>query len=155
IVSTYAGGKGTRAQQQFLPNTFPTYAANPCPACPNGFTYLTSNGNSIRHAGSVQLRRRLRSGFSAEGVYTYAKSIVNAALGGRGPSQPMIAQNWLDLRAERALSAFDQRHLLTVGFQYTSGMGLHGGVLASGWFGRLFKEWTLSSQITKGTGLPL
>ena len=44
------GGKGTRAQQQFLPNTFPAGAANPCPACPSGFTYLVSNGNSTREA---------------------------------------------------------------------------------------------------------
>ena len=54
-----------------------------------------------------------------------------------------IAQNWLDLRAERALSTFDQRHLLNLQAQYTSGAGLDGGTLMSGWRGRLLKEWTL------------
>lgn len=155
IVSTYAGGKGTRAQQQFLPNTFPSPETNPCLSCPVGFTYLASNGNSIRHSGAVQLRRRLRSGFSADATYTYAKSIDNASLGGRGQSQPLIAQNWLDLRSERALSNFDQRHLLSANFQFTSGMGLRGGVLSDGWVGRFVKEWTLSTLITRGTGLPL
>ena len=38
-----------------------------------------------------------------------------------------IAQHWLNLRAERSLSTFDQRHLLIVQAQYTSGQGLEGG----------------------------
>ena len=99
MVATYLGIKGTRSVQQFLPNTFPAGAVNPCPACPSGFSYLTSNGNSTRHAGTFQLRRRLRRGLTAEVQYTWAKAIDNAALGGSGF---LIAQNWLDLRAERA-----------------------------------------------------
>ncbi len=50
VIANYLGTKGTRSQQQFLPNTFPQGAANPCPACPAGYAYLTSNGNSTRHA---------------------------------------------------------------------------------------------------------
>jgi hypothetical protein len=68
---------------------------------------------------------------------------------------PVIAQNWLNLRAERGLSSFDQRHRLTVQIQYTTGMGLGGGTLLSGWPGTLLKEWTFASQITVGSGLPL
>ena len=67
----------------------------------------------------------------------------------------MIAQNWLDLSAERGLSTFDQRHLLSVQMQYTTGMGIGGGTLLSGWRGALFKEWTVRTQITAGSGLPL
>ncbi len=155
MVATYTGSKGTRAQQQFLPNTYPAGAVNPCPACPSGFTYLTSNGNSIRHAGMIQLRRRLRSGFTAELQYTFSKSIDDAALGGKGQGGALIAQNWLNLSGERGLSNFDQRHLLSVQMQYTTGMGLGGGSLVSGWRGALFKEWTVSTQITAGSGLPL
>jgi hypothetical protein len=33
-------------------------------------------------------------------------------------------------------------------------MGLHGGTLLSGWRGTLFKEWTVLTDITAGTGLP-
>jgi hypothetical protein len=66
-----------------------------------------------------------------------------------------VAQNWLNLEAERALSPFDQRHLLTVQGQYTSGMGMHGGTLLNGWRGALLKEWTITSQVQVGTGLPL
>jgi hypothetical protein len=151
----YLGSKGTRAEQIFLPNTYPVGAANPCPTCPSGFEYVTSNGNATREAGQVQLRRRLRSGFTATLQYTYSKSIDDASLGGRNQGTTVIAQNWLDLSAERGLSNFDQRQLLNAQIQYTTGMGLGGGTLLSGWKGALFKEWTLGSQITAGTGLPL
>ena len=76
--------KGTRAMQEFLPNTYPAGGTDPCTGCPRGFGYLASNANSIRHAAQFQLRRRLRSGLSAIFDYTYAKSIDNAAyLGGQ------------------------------------------------------------------------
>jgi hypothetical protein len=65
-----------------------------------------------------------------------------------------IAQNWLNLRAERSLSSFDQRHLLNVQAQYTTGQGLEGGTLLGGWRGRALKEWTLLTQISTGTGMP-
>jgi len=65
-----------------------------------------------------------------------------------------IAQNWLNLRAERGLSTFDQRHLLNLQVQYTTGMGLGGGTLISGWKGVLFKGWTVLTQIAAGSGLP-
>lgn len=38
--------------------------------------------------------------------------------------------------------------------QYTTGMGLGGGTLLSGWKGALTKEWTFLSQITAGSGFP-
>jgi trimeric autotransporter adhesin len=158
MVATYLGVKGTRAAQLFLPNTYPAGGANPCSSCPTGFEYLTSNGNSTRQAGTIQLRRRLHSGFTATAVYTFSKAIDDAsALGGQGAAtqaSATIAQNWLDLNGERGLSTFDQRHLLTATMQYTTGMGMAGGSLMSGWRGRLYKEWTFQTQITAGSGLP-
>jgi hypothetical protein len=67
---------------------------------------------------------------------------------------PTIAQNWRNLSAERGLSTFDQRHLLSLQAQYTTGMGLGGKTLLSGWKGTLFKEWTALTEITAGSGLP-
>lgn len=181
LTATYLGVKGTRGIQQFLPNTYALGAADPCPTCPSGFVYETTNGNSTRQSGQVQLRRRLRSGFSANMVYTFSKSIDNdAALGRQGhisttsqssgesttsttsgtsqAASPVatasIAQNWLDLRAERSRSSFDQRHLLSVQAQYTSGQGLGGGSLLSGWRGKVLKEWTAVTTINAGSGLP-
>ncbi len=155
MTATYLGTKGTRQQQAFLPNTFPAGAVNPCPACPAGYAYLASNGNSSRHAGQFQLRRRLHNGLTATVQYTFAKAIDDAALGGRGQGGSLIAQNWLDLSAERSLSNFDQRHLANITVQYTTGMGLGGGALMGGWRGSLFQDWTFATQITAGSGFPL
>ncbi len=74
---------------------------------------------------------------------------------GTGQPNLLVAQNWLDLRAERGLSTFDERHLFALQMQYTTGMGLAGGTLLSGWRGALLKEWTCATQITAGSGLPL
>jgi trimeric autotransporter adhesin len=177
MIATYLGNKGTRGVQEFLPNTVPLGAANPCPSCPTGFAYLTSNGNSTREAAQLQLRRRLHNGLTATAQYTFSKSIDDdAALGSpsrssgaqtqgsfspptsatptTNQSSPVIAQNWLNLRAERSLSSFDQRHLLNAQLQYTTGMGVGGGTLLSGWRGALLKEWTFATQITAGSGFP-
>ena len=171
MTATYLGVKGSRGVQESLPNTYPIGAANPCPTCPVGFEYRASGGSSTREAGQVQLRRRLRAGFTASLLYTYSKSIDDDAfLGGQGHTESSspndvsesaastpnasIAQDWLAPGAERALSTFDQRHLLKLQAQYTSGQGLEGGTLLGGWPGHLLKEWTLLTQINAGTGLP-
>jgi hypothetical protein len=153
VTALYLGIKGTRAQQEFLPNTFPT-GANPCVGCPTGFAYVTSNGNSTRESGQLQLRRRMHNGIAASLQYTYAKAIDDAALGGRGQGTAVIAQDWLNLAGERGLSNFDQRHLLALQMQYSTGMGVGGGTLLSGWRGAMFKEWTITTQISAGSGLP-
>jgi hypothetical protein len=150
--ATYLGTKGMREQQEFLPNTYPIGAANPCPTCLAGYAYLTSNGNSTREAGQFQLRRRLRAGLTAQIQYVYAKAIDDAALGG---GTTVIAQNWLDLSGERGLSNFDQRHQVSFQAQYTTGMGLGGGTLTGGWKGSLLHDWTFLTLIAAGTGLPL
>lgn len=169
---TYSGVKGTRGMQEFLPNTYPIGAANPCPSCPSGFVYRTSNGNSTRQAGEVQLRRRLRGGLTASVDYTWSKSLDDdaevgaaghvesqAAMAAPGDTSsspganPTIAQNWLDLGAERGLSTFDQRNLVSAEIQYTTGMGLT-ETLLNGWKGTVFKQWTVMTKMTAGSGLP-
>jgi hypothetical protein len=156
MIATYLGASGSRLMQQFLPNTYPAGAVNPCPACPSGFAYLTSNGSSVRHAGQMQLRRRLRNGFTATVQYTLSRATDNAAaFSGANLSGATIAQDWLNLDAERGPSAFDQRHLVTAQFQYTTGVGVAGGALLGGLKGALFKGWTVASQLTAGSGPPL
>ena len=174
VTASYLGTKGTHGMQEFLPNTYAPGAANPCPLCPLGFVYRTSGGNSTREAASLQLRRRLRSGFTASLQYTYAKAVDDdaqvgaqghtvassaaSASSGSSTSQssgtPMIAQNWLNLRGERGLSTFDQRHTLAAQLQYTTGMGMGGGTLLTGWRGKAFKEWTVQTRISAASGLP-
>jgi len=156
VVATYLGSKGSHLPQEFLPNTYAPGAANPCLSCPSGFIYLTSNGTSIRNAAQVQLRRRLRNGLTASGQYTLAKATDDAtAFGGASVAGSAIAQNWLDLDAERGPSSFDQRHQFTAQAQYTTGAGITGGTLVDGMKGRLLKDWTFVGQLTAGSGLPL
>jgi hypothetical protein len=156
ILATYLGSKGSHLMQQFLPNTYPVGAENPCPACPTGFRYLTSGGRSIRHAGQVQVRRRLRNGLTASVQYTLARAMDNAAaFGGASLNSSALAQDWLDLEAEYARSSFDQRHEVVAQFEYTTGAGVMGGTLLDGWTGRLFKDWTFTTQLTTGSGSPL
>jgi len=153
---TYLGVKGSHLMQQFLPNTYPAGAANPCASCPVGFRYLTSGGHSIRHAGQVQVRRRLSTGFTTTVQYTLAKAMDNApAFGGATLDSGALAQNWLDLDADYARSNFDQRHLVTASAEYTSGVGVAGGTLRDGWKGRLFQDWTFTANLNTGSGLPL
>ncbi len=169
ITATYLGIKGTNGTQEFLPNSYPAgLLVNPLSRVPGRLRVrVTSNGNSHREAGSIQLRRRLHSGFTASVMYTFAKAIDDdAVLGGLGAAAStnpaatsarnlLVAQNWLDLSAERGLSTFDQRHLVNATIQYTTGMGMAGGTLLSGWRGTLFKGWMFTSTIAAGSGLPL
>jgi|KBSMisStandDraft_5_1062788.scaffolds.fasta_scaffold06351_3 hypothetical protein len=155
MTATYLGTKGSHLFQEFLPNTYAPGSAIPCPSCPAGFIYLTSNGSSSRHAGQFQLRRRLRNGLAASVQYTLAKATDNAAaFAGVSLNGGVVAQDWRDLEGELAPSNFDQRHQVTAQFQYTSGVGVAGGALIDGVKGQLLKGWTVTSQLTTGSGLP-
>lgn len=151
----YLGTKGSRLPQESLPNTFPSGALGPA-----GYIYLASNGNSTREAGQIQLRRRMQSGLTVTAQYTYSKALDDAPLmaGGQAVANSTggaaIAQNWLDFGAERGLSNFDQRHQLTIQWQYSTGVGLRGGALLGGLKGAAFRGWTITSSLNIGSGLP-
>jgi len=153
---SYLGTKGTGLVRQFLPNTYPAGLASPCPACPSGFVYVTSGGSSSRHAGQIQVRRRLRGGFTSTVQYTLARAMDDAAsFSSATLSGTSFAQNWLDLDAEWGPSSFDRRHELSVTFQYSTGVGVSGGALLDGWLGALYKGWTFAGTLTAGSGLPI
>jgi hypothetical protein len=158
MIATYTGNKGTRGVQEFFPNTAPSGGTDPYAAYPAGYLYRTSNGNSTHEEGSLMLRRRPRAGLAASATYTYAKSLDDDySLGGGGGvgGGPGVAQNWLDLSSgQRGLSTFDQRQVLSANAQYTTGMGLGGKALMSGWKGLAYKEWTVSTTIKVASGLP-
>jgi trimeric autotransporter adhesin len=156
ITATYLGTAGSHLMQEFLPNTVPLGAVNPCRACPEGFVYLTANGHSNKQTGQLQLRRRLRNGLSAMVQYALSKATDDAgAFTGVRLDGAAIAQDWRHLEAEEGPSNFDQRHLLTAQVQYTTGVGVSGGGMLDGVRGTLFKGWTVTSQLTAGSGLPL
>lgn len=155
----YLGTKGTRLDLQRLPNRAP--AGSPLTAEQRrqignavGFTWDTSDGNSIYHAGQARLTRRFTRGLSGNFIYTYSKSIDNASTLGGGAAA--VAQNDKDLRAERGRSSFDQRHTLNMFFVLSSPVRQTGTLLAnSPRVARLTRDWTLSGGLTATSGTPL
>ncbi|MGE0592432.1 MAG: carboxypeptidase regulatory-like domain-containing protein [Vicinamibacterales bacterium] len=155
LVATYAGTRGRHQPQQSLPNTHAPGSVSPCPSCPSGFVYLTSNGRARREAASLQVRRRLRGGLAAAVQYTYARAWDDAAaaLTGAVLADDAIAQDWQRLEAEWAPSRTDQRHQVVAGVQYTTGIGRR-WLQLGGLAGPLLRGWTLMADLTAGSGRP-
>ena len=140
----YTGTKGTKLDLLLAP---------PPPQNTLAFTYETSGAASIYHGLQVGLRRQFHGGFSMSGTYTFSKSIDDAAsVGGAGRT---VAQNYLDLQAERGLSSFDVRNKLLINHLYQLPFGEQrhwlnkGGTMA-----RVFGNWQLSGITTIQSGNP-
>jgi hypothetical protein len=90
---------------------------------------------------------------SANALYTFSKSIDDASSfsGGGGT----VVQFPQDLRLERGLSTFDQRHHLTLGYMLSSPVGIHGLWRNGGWKTRAFTGWTMSGNFTATSGTPM
>lgn len=146
----YTGSKGTNLDILEDPNRTATGLLIPGT---QPFNFETAEGDSILHAGTVRLRKRLSSGVSVGGTYTYSKSIDNASsIGGGGSS---VAQNAFDLAAERALSSFDQRHRFTGDYLWELPFGPERHWLAQkGVRQALFGSWEWSGDWTISSGLP-
>jgi hypothetical protein len=155
----YIGTKGTHLDVRTLPNQAPPGSGFP-PIQGNqlgkavGFTYDSSVGNSIFNALQLRATRRFNRGISVNVFYQFAKSIDDSStFGGAGNT---VAQNWLDIAAERGLSSFDVRHELTASFLWTSPIGAAGSRFAPDTkIGKLLKDWQLSGTITAQSGNPL
>jgi hypothetical protein len=151
----YLGTKGTRLDVQTLPNEEPASlrTSNQLGKAV-GFTFDSSVGNSILHAFQLRVNRRFSSGISMQTFYSFSKSIDDSSsFGGAGNT---VAQNWLDLTAERGLSSFDRRHTLNMNWVWTSPLGAPTSrVAATSLAGRLLRDWQLSGGITAQTGTPL
>ena len=151
----YLGTKGTRLDVQTLPNEGPgglrqrNQLGNAV-----GFTYDSSVGNSIYHAAQLRVNRRFSGGISMQAFYSFSKSIDDSSsFGGAGNT---VAQNWLDLAAERGLSSFDRRHSFDMNWVWTSPFGNPTSrVAGTSLAGRLLRDWQLTGSVTAQTGTPL
>jgi hypothetical protein len=146
----YTGTKGTALDIVDDPNRNATGILIPNV---QPFNWETSRGFSVAHAGTVRLRKRLQHGISIGGTYTFSKSIDNASSIGGGAF--VVAQNALDLAAERGLSVFDQRHRFTADYLWELPFGhdrswLNGNRV----LGDLFGDWNWSGDWTIASGLP-
>jgi hypothetical protein len=146
----YTGSKGSALDMLRAPNRGPAGAIVPSV---EAFNWETSQGSSILHAGSVRLRKRMTKGFAAGGTYTYSKSIDNASSIGNGAQ--VVAQNDQNLRAERGLSSFDQRHKLTGDWTLELPWGEGRKWLTKpGIAQKAFGDWLLQSSFTVASGTP-
>jgi hypothetical protein len=146
----YTGSKGTNLDILEDPNRTPNGLRIPGV---QPFDFETAEGDSILHAGTVRLRKRLSAGVSVGGAYTYSKSIDNASSIGGGAAT--VAQDAFNLAAERGLSNFDQTHRFTGDYLWELPLGaerrwlVQKGVLQS-----LFGNWEWSGDWTISSGLP-
>jgi hypothetical protein len=117
------------------------------------FTYQTSNGNSIYHAGQVRLTKRLTGGMAATALYTYGKSIDDvSSFSGPGGT---VAQYIDNLNLERGLSNFDVRNNLSTTFQYTSPFGVRGRFRNTTWYTTWLRGWATSGVFNLTSGTPM
>jgi len=138
----YNGSKGTRLDTEralAIPGLQP-------------FTYESSAGNSVFHAASIRFRKRLAKGIGLSATYVYSKSIDDASsIGGGGV---VVAQNPLDIAADRGLSNFDQRHKFTGNWTYDLPFGEKRRFLQKGIASQVFADWQWSGNFTVASGLP-
>ena len=142
---TYTGVKGTDLDRTFQPwvsppgSTIPSFLAG----FPPGYTYETYGANSSYNAISGQLLRRFSGGVSVSTTYTFRKY-----LGEYAPDM-----DWQDFRLNRGpMVGPDQ---LGITGSYSTGQGMRGAGLLTGWKGHLVKDWTIQTSITMASGNPL
>ena len=146
----YTGTKGTGLDIVEAPNRTATGVLL---AGVQPFLWETSAGDSVAHAGSVRLRKRMQNGVSIGGTYTFSKSLDNASSIAGGPT--VVAQNAFDLAAERGLSSFDQRHRFTADYLWELPFGADKRFLAQkGMLRDLFGDWQWSGDWSIESGLP-
>ncbi|MGA2419571.1 MAG: TonB-dependent receptor [Candidatus Acidiferrum sp.] len=116
------------------------------------FIYESSQGNSILHAGTFSVRKRLAKGIGFGATYVYSKSIDDASSIGGG--SVVVAQNPFDISADRGLSIFDQRHKFTGNWIYQLPLGDNHRFASTGAAAHIFGNWQWSGDFTVASGLP-
>lgn len=147
----YMGTKGTRLDVPQAPNqAAPGSVLNSYQRLPisniGAFTFDSPIGNSILHAMQVRLTRRFQRGIAANLFYTFSKSIDDT----------VMAQNFYNQSAERALSNNNRTHVVTANWVLASPVDATRGFLSHPAFvAKALKDWTLSGSLTAQTGTPL
>jgi hypothetical protein len=175
----YTGTKGTDLDVLEAPNRTATATLI---RNVDAFNYESSVADSEANAASVRLRKRLSKGFSVGGTYTFSKALDDASTigggatagantpglgtggtgaggGGGGGSSSAgtsnVAQNALDLSAERGLSSFNQTHKFTADYLVELPFGHDKRWLTGNTPLRaIFGDWQWSGDFTIASGLP-
>ncbi len=103
-----------------------------------------SSANSFYHAATISVQRRFANRFSLNAHYTFSKSIDEVT----DFNSDWSAQDPLNLRLDRAVSAFDQRHRAV--FSGVFGSPLRGDSAVD----KIFGDWVFSPIFIAGSGRP-
>ncbi len=98
-----------------------------------------SSANSFYHAATFSVQRRFANNFSLNTHYTFSKSIDEVT----DFNSDFSAQNPLNLRLDRSLSAFDQRH-----------RAVFSGSFQSPWRNVVLRDFVFSPIFIAGSGRP-
>jgi hypothetical protein len=98
-----------------------------------------SSANSFYHAATFSVQRRFANNYSLNAHYTFSKSIDEVT----DFNSDFSAQNPLDVRLDRALSAFDQRH-----------RAVFSGSFQSPWHNKVLRDFIFSPIFIAGSGRP-
>ena len=158
----YTGSKGTHLDIVRAPDQLPTggprfVACTPItPAatpCIQPFLFESSEGSSVLHQGTLRIRKRMRHGISIGGTYIYSKSIDDASSIGGGAT--VVAQDDLNIAAERSLSSFDQRHRFVADYIVQLPFGKDKKWLNNDSVGqKILSQLTFSGNVTLASGTP-
>jgi len=146
----YTGTKGADLDILRAPNRNPGGGLRIAGVLP--FLFESSEGDSIMHALTLRIRKRLTGGVAAGASYTLSRSLDDASsIGGGGA---VVAQNDQDLAAERGLSSFDQRHRFAGDFTFELPFGASKRWLQTGAAAALFGNWQLNGNVQLASGTP-
>jgi hypothetical protein len=116
----------------------------------NGIYQLKDNASSTYHGFTFSLNRRLAEEFEYAVNYTFSKAIDDASDFNEQPQNPY------DLRADRGLSSYDQKHRLVVNGTFDlpigdeDASGVRQGILT-----KIFKNIELAPIVTVQSGQPV
>jgi hypothetical protein len=152
LEASYQGSKTTRLDVSEAPNSAPlgpsqtsTQRLPLYSQTAVSFLYDTPVGNAFYSAGQLRVTRRFTKGISTNLLYTYSKAMDDAVL----------AQNFYNQAAERALSSFNHTHVLSLQWVLASPVDATKGFLSHPVFlAKALKDWTLSGALTAQTGAP-
>jgi hypothetical protein len=103
-----------------------------------------SSANSFYHAGTIQVQKRFSRHYSINTNYTFSKTIDEVT----DFNSDFSAQNPLNVRLDRALSAFDQRHRFVF-----SGV-FEGPRVSESIVSKVVGDWVFAPIFIAGSGRP-
>ncbi len=155
----YASGDPTRIgcvlQAQALLATLPGFNAK-CNPAPPAFDYTGcipfgdmdanySNGSSVYHGLTANLRKRYSNHFEFLASYTWSHAIDDST----DLQSTLTPQDSFFPGLDRATSLFDQRHRFVFSGVYQTGKLSGGGFVA-----KVFSDWTFAPLVEFGSGRP-